>query len=149
MKLSELQKKDLVDIRSGKKIGKIVDVEFDVSSGIMNSFMIERKGLFFSGEDVSVEFKQIKKLGEDVTPAHAALNVGIVKPHPSSVRVDDAFTSSIAETRRGAFPVRGKGFFHLFHEDSARMLQEHKITEKKITKDETADTPYIFCRSFY
>lgn len=66
MKLSELQKKDLVDIRSGKKIGKIVDVEFDVASGIMNSFMIERKGLFFSGEDVSVEFKQIKKLGEDV-----------------------------------------------------------------------------------
>ena len=29
MKLSELQRKDIVDIRNGKKIGKIIDVIFD------------------------------------------------------------------------------------------------------------------------
>ena len=30
MKLSELQKKDIVSIRDGKKIGKIIDVEFEM-----------------------------------------------------------------------------------------------------------------------
>ena len=31
MKLSELQKKDIVNIKDGKKIGKIIDVYFDES----------------------------------------------------------------------------------------------------------------------
>ena len=30
MKLSELQRKDIINIKDGKKIGKIVDVEFDI-----------------------------------------------------------------------------------------------------------------------
>ena len=42
MKLSELQKKDIVNIRDGKKIGRIIDVEFDPSSGYMIHFVIEK-----------------------------------------------------------------------------------------------------------
>ena len=42
MKLSELQRKDIVNIKDGKKIGKIVDVEFDVSNGYMIKFIIEK-----------------------------------------------------------------------------------------------------------
>ncbi len=70
MKLSELQKKDIVNIRDGKKIGRIIDVEFDPSSGYMIHFVIEKarfvRSMFSVSEDLNIKFTQIKKLGEDV-----------------------------------------------------------------------------------
>lgn len=70
MKLSELQRKDIVDIKTGKKIGKIVDVEFDQTNGYMIKFIIEKehfiKNLFLSSEELTIKFTQIKKMGEDV-----------------------------------------------------------------------------------
>ena len=70
MKLSELQKKDIINIKDGKKIGKIVDVEFDINSGYMVHFVIEKahfvRSLFSTTEELNIKFTQIKKLGEDV-----------------------------------------------------------------------------------
>jgi YlmC/YmxH family sporulation protein len=70
MKLSELQRKDIIDIKSGKKVGRIIDVEFDQSNGYMIKFIIERahfvKNLFSQSEELSIKFTQIKKMGEDV-----------------------------------------------------------------------------------
>ncbi len=70
MKLSELQKKDIINIKNGKKIGKIIDVEFDVDSGYMIHFVIERthimRNIFSQTEDICIKFTQIKKMGEDV-----------------------------------------------------------------------------------
>ena len=70
MKLSELQKKDIVNIRNGKKIGRKIDVEFDPSSGYMIHFVIEKakfvRNMFSVSDDLNIKFTQIKKLGEDV-----------------------------------------------------------------------------------
>ncbi len=70
MKLSELQRKDIVNIKDGKKVGKIIDVEFDPTNGYVIKFVIERahfvKNLFSSSEELTIKFTQIKKLGEDV-----------------------------------------------------------------------------------
>ena len=70
MKLSELQRKDIVSIKDGKKIGKIVDVEFDPENGYMIKFIIERahfvRNLFSTTDEISIRFTQIKKMGEDV-----------------------------------------------------------------------------------
>ena len=70
MKLSELQRKDIINIKDGKKIGKIVDVEFDIKSGYMVHFVIEKynfvRSLFSTTDDLTIKFTQIKKLGEDV-----------------------------------------------------------------------------------
>jgi len=70
MKLSELQKKDIINIKDGKKIGKIIDVEFDTNNGHMIHFVIERtnilKNLFANNTEISIKFAQIKKMGEDV-----------------------------------------------------------------------------------
>lgn len=70
MKLSELQKKDIVNIKDGKKIGRIIDVEFDPSNGYVIKFVIESthfiKNLFSSNEELTIKFTQIKKMGEDV-----------------------------------------------------------------------------------
>ena len=70
MKLSELQRKDIINIKVGKKIGKIIDVEFDQTNGYMIKFIIEKahfiKNLFSQTEEFSIKFTQIKKMGEDV-----------------------------------------------------------------------------------
>ena len=70
MKLSELQRKDIINIKDGKKIGKIVDVEYEKKSGYMIHFVIEKthfvRNLLFSTEELNIKFTQIKKLGEDV-----------------------------------------------------------------------------------
>lgn len=70
MKLSELQRKDIINIKDGKKIGRIVDVEFDIKSGYMIHFVIEKynfvRNLFSTTDDLTIKFTQIKKLGEDV-----------------------------------------------------------------------------------
>ena len=53
-----------------KKRGRIIDVEFDPSSGYMIKFVIERahfvRSLFYSTEELTIKFTQIKKMGEDV-----------------------------------------------------------------------------------
>ena len=70
MRLSELQKKDIVNIKDGKKIGKIIDVYFDKTSGYMIKFIIEKthfvKSLFSNTDEIVIKFSQIKKMGEDV-----------------------------------------------------------------------------------
>ena len=70
MKLSELQKKDIVNIKDGKKIGRIIDVIFDPTNGYMIRFVIESshfvKNLFSNSEEITIKFTQIKKMGEDV-----------------------------------------------------------------------------------
>lgn len=70
MKLSELQRKNIINIRNGKIVGKIVDVEVDTNSGLLIKLIIEKahlvRNIFSSEEDITIKFTQIKKLGEDV-----------------------------------------------------------------------------------
>ena len=64
MKLSELSKKDIINIKDGKRIGKIVDVEFDINNGYMIRFIIESsniiKSIFSNSEELTIKFSQIK-----------------------------------------------------------------------------------------
>lgn len=70
MRLSELQRKDIINLNNGKKVGRIIDVELNRETGQMQNIIIETSKVFrsmFSNEkDVSIKFDQIKKLGEDV-----------------------------------------------------------------------------------
>ncbi|MEG0798936.1 MAG: YlmC/YmxH family sporulation protein [Bacilli bacterium] len=70
MQLSDIQKKDIINIKDGSKIGKIIDVEINVIDGKIFKFVIERskflKGIFNSENIVSIDFSHIKKIGEDV-----------------------------------------------------------------------------------
>ncbi|MEG2457630.1 MAG: YlmC/YmxH family sporulation protein [Bacilli bacterium] len=70
MRLSELQRKDIVNMVDGKKIGKIIDVEIKENDGTMESLVIEKsryiKNLFNTEGELLIKFTQIKKFGEDV-----------------------------------------------------------------------------------
>ena len=70
MNLSDLQLKEIVDISSGKRLGSIIDVIVD-NKGFISKIMLDNKktrGKIFSTnkEDVSIEWKNIIKLGDDI-----------------------------------------------------------------------------------
>lgn len=67
MRLSDLQNKDIVNIKEGKRVGKIIDVLID-EQGNMKALIIQRLKLFnlTSGAEMEVKWGQIKKIGSDV-----------------------------------------------------------------------------------
>ena len=65
MRISDLQTKDIVSIKDGRRLGKIVDIVIN-TEGTINYFVIEQRGFFGSRDEVNVYMNQIKKIGEDV-----------------------------------------------------------------------------------
>lgn len=68
MRVSDLQVKDIISLLDGRKLGRIVDIELE-ENGAVKYFIVEPKRFFrfFSGtQEISINMKQIKKIGEDV-----------------------------------------------------------------------------------
>lgn len=68
MRLSELQDKDVVNIKDGKKIGNIIDVKID-TEGKTVGIMVERYKFlasFFNNNIVEIKWDDIEKIGKDV-----------------------------------------------------------------------------------
>ena len=68
MHLSELQSKQIVNIKDGKNVGKIVDAIIE-GNGNTLSFVVQRGKLFMNvigKNDIEIKWSQIKKIGEDV-----------------------------------------------------------------------------------
>ena len=69
MYLSELQNKDIVSIKDGKKIGNIVDININKEGNISALIIGKSKisfNLFKNNSDEEIKWNQIKKIGEDV-----------------------------------------------------------------------------------
>lgn len=69
MFLSDLQTKDIVSIKDGRKIGKIIDVKIDEHGRILYFVIEQKRGLknFMSSlNESNIEFSLIDKIGEDV-----------------------------------------------------------------------------------
>lgn len=68
MNLSDLQNKDVINILDGKKIGNIIDAQFNVNNGVIEKLIVEPSKSLFSLKNSSIEiaFNKIKKIGEDV-----------------------------------------------------------------------------------
>ncbi len=69
MRLADLQSKDIVNINSGKNLGRIIDVEID-ELGTVIYFTVEERVVFRrllrSREETNIKMSAIKKIGEDV-----------------------------------------------------------------------------------
>ena len=68
MLLSDLQTKDVINMRDGNNLGRIIDARVD-SSGKINYFVVEEKKILRKvtrGSDMTINFEKIKKIGEDV-----------------------------------------------------------------------------------
>lgn len=68
MRLADLQMKDIVNVKDGKRLGRIIDAEIDSKGQIIN-IIIEQKKIFksfSSNMENNITFNQIVKIGEDV-----------------------------------------------------------------------------------
>ena len=69
MRLSELAKKDVININDGSKIGNITDILID-DKGYVLSLVVDKSNFsfsFFTAKDVMlIDFNNIEKIGEDV-----------------------------------------------------------------------------------
>ncbi len=70
MRLSDLQHKDVVNMVDGKKVGNIIDVSLESSTGKMESLIVEKSkffiSMFSSKDEIEIRWEQIEKIGEDV-----------------------------------------------------------------------------------
>ena len=71
MSLSELREKDVVNVDTGKKLGKVMDIEFDACSGTVEAIVVpgEFKALqMIKGEKcgIVIPWQRICKIGENV-----------------------------------------------------------------------------------
>ena len=69
MKISDLQDKTIINIKDGKNIGKISDLEIDKNGLIINFYVLPKRFLFSffsSNKENTFTINDIKKIGEDV-----------------------------------------------------------------------------------
>ncbi len=71
MSLSELRAKDVVNVDTGKKLGKVMDIEFSVCDGAVQAIVVPgdfKLGGLFKGEKsgIVIPWERIAKIGDDV-----------------------------------------------------------------------------------
>lgn len=68
MRLSDIQDKDVVELKTGIKIGNIIDIKI-TTEGKIESLILEKRKysrLFSPNDEIEVPFHKINKIGEDV-----------------------------------------------------------------------------------
>ena len=70
MRLSDLQNKDVIDIKTGEKIGNVIDIDISYETGrILKMIIYDNRGfikMLKKEEEFSILWEQIKKIGADV-----------------------------------------------------------------------------------
>ncbi len=69
MFLSDLQTKDIISTKDGRRIGRIIDAEINNQGQIIFLIIEEKKSLrkiILSSNDSKIPFSNITKIGEDV-----------------------------------------------------------------------------------
>lgn len=71
MRISELRLLDVVNIKDGRRLGPIQDLDLDLERGAIKGIVVQgaaRSWSFFGGrtEDILVPWERVKKIGVDV-----------------------------------------------------------------------------------
>lgn len=68
MFLSDLQTKDLISIKDGRRIGRIIDAEINQEGQLIYLIIEEKKNFrkMLTQSDTKVEYSKITKIGADV-----------------------------------------------------------------------------------
>lgn len=71
MSLSEMKEKDVVNIENGMRVGKVMDIEFDETTGCVQALVVPGKFDFLAlvrGErkGIVIPWPQICRIGDDV-----------------------------------------------------------------------------------
>ncbi len=66
LKISELTRRDIVNLADGAKLGAIKDIQLDPETGAIKAFVLQsprKYGLLHVGKDMVVPWENIKKIG--------------------------------------------------------------------------------------
>lgn len=81
MFLSDLQSKDIISTKDGRRIGRIIDAEITPQGNIINLIIEEKRNfrkILSSSPDTKISFENITKIGEDVILVNLWYNVSEV-----------------------------------------------------------------------
>lgn len=69
-RVGELQKKEVINLVNGRRLGFVYDVEVDLEQGKVVSVIVPGQNrffrLFWKYEELVISFDQIKKIGDDI-----------------------------------------------------------------------------------
>lgn len=69
-RVRELQKKEVIDLSDGKRLGFVYDVEINLKTGQLESLIVPCRNTFFrlfwKYEETVISFEQIQKIGDDI-----------------------------------------------------------------------------------
>ena len=67
IKLSEINRKTVIDTETGRFLGNAVDFDIDIAMGQIKNLVIPGKGSFFrKRNDLLISWKAIKKIGAEI-----------------------------------------------------------------------------------
>ena len=68
MNISDLQSKNIIDLNTGKNLGKIIDLVLDENGNTIELILEKKKSIFnlFNKENTTIKWSDISKIGEDV-----------------------------------------------------------------------------------
>ena len=77
MFLSDLQTKDLISLKDGRRIGRIIDAEINNDGHLLYLIIEEKKNFrkMITNAETKVEFTKITKIGADVILVDKDLNL--------------------------------------------------------------------------
>lgn len=68
-KISELGRKDIINIVDGAKLGPVKDMHLDLETGKVKALVLQSRKKYFrlfgAGQDVVVSWDKVKKIGQD------------------------------------------------------------------------------------
>jgi YlmC/YmxH family sporulation protein len=69
-KTSDFRQKEVINVRDGKRLGVIVDMEFDLQTGRITAIVVPGPtrwlGFLKGDQDLVIPWDNIKKIGDDV-----------------------------------------------------------------------------------
>ncbi len=73
--IADMQKKEVINICDGKRLGYVCDVEFDICKGVITAIRVPAASKFFGvfgkAEDYVIPWDCIKKIGDDIVLVEA------------------------------------------------------------------------------
>lgn len=63
---SEIKKKDVINLKDGKKLGRVTDITFTYPDGKILGFVVPgSKGFCFFKREIFIDLRHVVKIGED------------------------------------------------------------------------------------
>lgn len=124
--LSELKEKEIINVFDGKKLGRIIDILFDIENGLVRGIVVpgERK-VFKKSEDIFIPLERLRKIGDDVV---------LVKLQTISER-EYGFHPSGYDKRKGKQASTSN--YYNFGRIGYQNQQEIRMEKEEINKDKS------------